>query len=289
MAAARKTASGKNAKNSLIDVAADLIGGSGLDLDTVIDMATGAGTSKKKSGSSKKKDSKSDSLISKLIPEKVEYPQFSEKTYWAIREKFQKSIPEKVIASTLTNATGLKADTIKTTVLPALTLMGLLKDGKPTTKLKTWVNDSKYEEACESIRGTVYPASLTKLGFNTTAQQTSVLNWFKKNADVSETTAKKMMAVYLLLSAPKLKTTAASVVKKTVSTVTKKADSATTKKTADSASAKKTAAPASDVKVAVKSGKATITVKVVVEEGITKKALTEQFTALAAEAYKQMK
>ena len=287
MAAAKTTATGKNAKNSLIDVAADLIGGSGLNLESVIDMAASAAAPKKKSGSSRKKESKSDSLISKLIPEKVEYPQFSEKTYWAIREKFQKSIPEKVTASTLTNATGLKADTIKTTVLPALTLMGLLKDGKPTTKLKAWVNDSKYEETCGSIREKVYPASLTKLDFNTKTQQTAVINWFKKNADVSETTAKKMMTVYLLLSAPKLKETAGSAVKKaaTAAAVTKTAAAAVKK-----VESKKSAAAAADsVKVAKRAGKATITLKLVVEEDITKKALTDQFTALAAEAYKQMK
>ena len=174
MAAAKKTISKSNAKNSLLDVAADLISGSGLDLETVLDAAAGAAT--KKSGSSKKKDSKSDSLISKLIPEKTEYPQFSEKTYWAVREKFQKSIPEKVTASTLTNATGLKTDTIKASVLPALAVLGLLKDGKPTTKLKAWVNDAKYEETCASICSAVYPASLTKLPFNTAAQQAAIIS-----------------------------------------------------------------------------------------------------------------
>ena len=264
MAAAKKSISSKsNPKNSLLDVAADLIGGSGLDLETVLDAAASAAT--KKSGSSKKKDSKSDSLISKLIPEKTAYPQFSEKTYWAIREKFQKNIPEKVTASTLTNPTGLKADTIKSTVLPAMELMGLLKDGKPTTKLKSWVNDNKYEDTCESIRNAVYPSSLTKLDFNTKTQQASIISWFKKNADVSETTAKKMLAVYLLLAAPKLKGAAAE----------KKAAPATKKSTTTT---KKAAAPAAvldSVKVTTKAGKSTITVKIIADEGVTKKALTD--------------
>ena len=277
MAAAKKTISKSNAKNSLLDVAADLISGSGLDLETVLDAAAGAAT--KKSGSSKKKDSKSDSLISKLIPEKTAYPQFSEKTYWAIREKFQKNIPEKVTASTLTNPTGLKADTIKSTVLPALELMGLLKDGKPTTKLKSWVNDNKYEDTCESIRISVYPSSLTKLDFNTKTQQASIISWFKKNADVSEATAKKMLAVYLLLAAPKLKAAAAE----------KKAATPAKKSTAGTKKAAAPAAAIDSVKVTTKGGKSTITVKIVADEGVTKKALTDQFAAAAAEALKQMK
>lgn len=276
-----------NSKNSLIDVAADLIGNSGIDLDTVVDIASSAiSGSSKKSGSGKKKESKTDSLISKIIPEKPNYPQFSEKTYWAMREKFQKNIPEKVTASTLTNPTGLKADTVKTTILPALETLGLTKDGKPTTKMKSWVNDAKYEATCASICESVYPSSLTKLPVNTKTQQTAVLNWFKKNADVSETTAKKMMNVYLLFAAPQLKTAAAN---KKASTTTKKADSAT-KKT--ETTTKKAAAPAAAVdslKVTTKAGKSTITLKIIADEGVTKKALTEQFTAAAAEAFAQMK
>ena len=277
--AAKQSDANTNPKNSLIDIAADLIGSSGIGLDTVVDLASSAVSgSSKRSGSSRKKDSKSDSLISKLIPEKTEYPQFSEKTYWAVREKFQKSIPEKVIASTLTNATGLKAETIKSTVLPALVTMGLLKDGKPTSKLKAWVNDSKYEDTCASIRDAVYPPSLTKLDFATKVQQAAVIKWFMKNADVSETTAKKMMAVYLLLAAPKLK--AAAEEKKTASA----------KKTVPAV--KRSASPdvtIDTLKVTTKSGKHTITLKIIADEGVTKKALTEKFTAAAAEAFNQMK
>ncbi|MBQ6505045.1 MAG: DUF5343 domain-containing protein [Flexilinea sp.] len=267
-------------KNSLIDVAAELIGNSGIGLDTVVDLAANAVSgASKKSGSSKKKQSKTDSLISKLIPEKTEYPQFSEKTYWAVREKFQKSIPEKVTASTLTNATGLKTDTIKASVLPALTVLGLLKDGKPTSKLKAWVNDAKYEETCATICSAVYPASLTKLPFNTATQQDAVISWFKKNAGVSESAAKKMMAVYLLLAAPKLKASASD---KKAAATTKKSTSTT----------KKSATPdavVDSLKVTTKAGKSTITVKIIADEGITKKALTEKFTSAAADAFSQMK
>lgn len=272
--------SSENPKNSLLDVATDLIGSSGIGLDEIVEIASSAVSgSGKKSGSSKKKESKTDSLISKLVGEKTEYPQFSEKTYWAVREKFQKSIPEKVIASTLTNATGLKADTIKSTVLPALTVMGLLKDSKPTARLKAWVNDAKYNDTCAAIVKDVYPSALTKMDFNTKTQQTSVINWFKKNADVSETTAKKMLVVFMLLAAPKLKETLAD----------KKAASAA-KKPASTAAKKTTPAAVVDsVKVTTKSGKSTITVKIVADEGITKKALTDKFTDAAAEAFKQMK
>ena len=273
-----------NTKNSLVDIASDLIGGSGITLDTVVDLAasalSGDSGSSKKSGSSRKKESKADDLISKLLSEPQDYPQFSEKTYWAMREKFQKNIPEKVTASTLTKATGLQADTIKTSVLPALEFLGLTKDGKPTSKMKAWVNDDKYEATCASIITSAYPDSLTKLGFNTEKQQDAIVKWFMKNADVSETVAKKMMKVYLLFAAAKLKNTvddkkAASVVKKSSATSDKKKTAPTVE--------------LDSVKVTKKSGKATITVKVIADEGITKKALTDMLTKAAADAYNQMK
>ena len=270
-----------NPKNSIIDIAADLIGNSGINLDTVVDIAANAmsGTSSQKSGSSKKKKSKSDNLITKLLSEEKDYPQFSEKTYWSVRDKFQESIPEKVIASLLTSVTGLKADTIKKTVLPALELMGLLIEGKPTKQLKAWINDDKYKEACASICNSVYPASLTKLNHETKAQQAEIVNWFKKNAGVSEATAKKMMTIYLLLAAPELKKKAE----------TKKSASAAKKTTPAVKKPSSSNDIAESVKVTKRGGKATITVKIVADEGITKKALTEQFAEAAAEAYSQLR
>ena len=279
-----------NVKGGLIEDIAGALDGSGISLESVLDAAMNSGTSKKKSGSStRKKSSKSDSLVSKLLGDDTYYPQFSEKTYWAIREKFQKSIPEKVTASTLTNATGLKADTVKSTVLPALESMGLLKDGKPTAKLKAWVNDSKYEDSCGEIREKLYPSALRKLEFNTKTQQNAVVSWFKKNAGASETAAKKMLAVYLLLSAPKLKNAVeekAAASKKTSSAAAK---SGTAKKSAASSQKTTPEAAIDSLKVTTKAGKSTITVKIGADEGITKKALTEKFAAAAADAFSQMK
>lgn len=262
----------KSNKNSLIDVAADLIGKDGINLETVVDLAASAvsGTSKK-GGSSRKKKSKSEDVISKLIPEIIEYPQFSEKTYWAIRDKFQESVPDEVSVSILSKVTGLKADSVKDYVLPALGLLGLLKnDGTPTYKLKSWLSDAKYVDTCLSIAETVYPDALRKLGFKTENEQKDALNWFVKNARVSASTAKKMLGVYLLFADPKLRASTA-----------KKAASA----------AKNPGEPDASIdslKVTKKGETATITLKILADENITKKALTALFTDAAAEAFKQM-
>ena len=261
-----------NPKNSLIDVAADLIGNSGINLETVVDVAANAiSGSKKKSSSSRKKKSKSDDLISKLMPA-LDFPQFSEKTYWAIRDEFQKDVPDEVTASTLAKVTGLKADTVKDYILPALGLLGLLKnDGKPTSKLKSWLNDAKYVDTCLDIAEAVYPDALRKLGFKTADQQKNALNWFAKNARVSASTAKKMLGVYLLFVDPKLKAAA------------KKKASSSTKKSSDSK------ASIDSLKVTKKGDTASISLKILADESITKKALTELFADAAAEAFKQIK
>lgn len=262
----------KSTSEKIVDIASDLFSGKGLDMSDVADLATGGSTKKKSSSTSRKKASNSDSLIAKLTGEK-EYPQLSEKAYWAIRGKFQKSIPEKVIASTLTNATGMKAESVKSSVLPALEVMGLIKsDGKPSSLLKAWANDDKYEESCEKILEEVYPSSLRKMGCRTKTEQNAVISWFKKNADVSETAAKKMAAVFFLLCAAELKKEAAAEKKST-----------STKKTASSSSASK-----SGITVSKKGGKATITFKVTVDDDITKGDLKEKFVDAYEAAYKKI-
>ncbi len=257
----RTKGSSKGSKGSILEDAINTLSSSGLSASDIIDMFSGSSSS-----SSKKKPSTSgSSILDKILGnEKVDYPQFSEKSYWAIREKLQKSCPEKFTAATFTGCTGLKADTVKSTILPALELMGMTKDNKPTTRLKNWLNDNKYESACEDILEKTYPEKLR----NTKATASSVANWFEKNNDDSEATAKKRANIYMLLAKPELKTTSSS---------------------SSSSSSSKKSSSSNSVKVTKKSGKATITVKAVIDEGCTKKALTELFADLANDAWAEMK
>ena len=150
-------------KDSLIDVAAELIERSGITLEDVVEFASKAiSDSSKKSRKSSKKESK-EGLLS-LITELIGFPQISEKTYWAIRDSFQKNVPDDVTVAALTDVTGLKDDEVSNYVVPALGLLGLLKDGKPTSKLKSWLKDSKYVETCLDIAEEVYPETLRAEG-----------------------------------------------------------------------------------------------------------------------------
>lgn len=258
----RTKGSAKDTKSSILEDAISTLSASGLSASDILDMFTGSSSS---SSSSKKKPSSSSStILDKILgTEKVDYPQFSEKSYWAIREKLQKSCPEKFTAATFTGCTGLKADTVKSTILPALELMGMTKENKPTTRLKNWLNDNKYESACADILEKTYPKKLR----DTKATASSVANWFVKNNDDSESTAKKRANIYMLLANPELKTTTSS----------------------SSSSKKKPSSSANSVKVTKKSGKATITVKAVIDADCTKKALTELFSDLANDAWNEMK
>lgn len=256
----------KSTTDSLLDLAGDLIGGKDIDAGDLVDLVTGSSSS-----SSKKKSSNSGSLIAKLLGDN-EYPQMSEKSYWAIRAKFQKSIPSKVIASTLTSATGLQAASVKSTILPALQAMGLINSkGTPTSTLRAWCDDDRYEETCKKIRTDLYPTSLRKLDYDTKTAQRSVLSWFKKNADVAETTAKKMMAVYLLLSEATPKETSSS---------------STSKSGSSTSSSKSTSA--NSLSVTKKSGKVVISIKMTVDEDITNKELAAKFDDLYTKTVKKI-
>ena len=259
----RTKGSAKNTKGSILEDAISTLSASGLSASDIIDMFSGSSSS---SSSKKKPSTSGSSILDKILGnEKVDYPQFSEKSYWAIREKLQKSCPEKFTAATFTGCTGLKADTVKSTILPALELMGMTKDNKPTTRCKNWLNDSKYESACEDILEKTYPEKLR----NTKATASSVANWFEKNNDDSEATAKKRANIYMLLAKPELKKSTSS--------------------SSSSSSSSKKSSSSNSVKVTKKSGKATITVKAVIDEDCTKKALTELFADLANDAWAEMK
>lgn len=256
----RTKGSAKDTKNSILEDAISTLSSAGLSASDILDMFTGSSSS----SSRKKPSSSGATILDKILgSEKVDYPQFSEKSYWAIREKLQKSCPEKFTAATFTGCTGLKADTVKSTILPALELMGMTKDNKPTTRLKNWINDNKYESACADILEKTYPKKLR----DTKAAASSVANWFVKNNGDSETVAKKRANIYLLLANPELKT-------KSASSFSKKPSSAS---------------DTNSVKVTKKSGKATITVKAVIDADCTKKALTELFADLANDAWTELK
>lgn len=269
----------KSTQDAISDIIEGLATGKGLDINDIGDLVSGA-ASGKKSTSGKKKTSKADDLVSLFTGGADDYPQLSEKNYWAIRAKFQKSIPEKVQASTLTTATGMKAESVRSSVLPALNAMGLINDdGKPTGRLKAWVDDSKYAAACAEILEKTYPSALRKLDCGTKTEQNAVVSWFKKNADASETAAKKMMGVYKLLSEPELKEAAAS--KKTSAS-----------KSTSKAKASDTDNSLADIKsgvTVVKNGKkATIVYKVTVPEDIKKGELKEKFEDALDKAFKKL-
>lgn len=269
----KSTKSRKSTGDSIIDIISGLAAGKGVDINDIIDAASGAASSSsKKSSGSKKKD---EGLLDKIFNKRDDYPQWSEKTYWAIREKFAKSIPEKVTASTLTNATGLKADTVKTTILPALEVLGLTKDGAPTTKLKSWVNDSKYEDACASILSKAYPDDLCKLPVKTETQKNAVIKWFQKNAGASETNAKKMATVFCLLAAPELKTKAAPAAKAPASKATK----------SESTESSAASSVKSGVTVTKKGSKATVIIKFTVDDSIGKREFTQKVAEYIEQAY----
>ena len=159
---------------NLLDVASDLSSGKKVDLGAVVDLAAQAisESSEKKSKTSSKKKKEDDNLISQLFQEVVNYPQFSEKDYWSIREFFQKNTPDEVTASVLENITGLEKEAVTDYLVPALALLGLVKEGKPTNTLKSWINNAKYVKTCLSIAETVYPETLRKLGCKTDRKST---------------------------------------------------------------------------------------------------------------------
>ena len=244
-------------KDDLLDLAGNLISGKKVDTDDLIDLVTG-------SGSSKKKKSNSDSILDKLLG-KNEYPAMSAKNYWALRKKFQRSIPDEVTAASIASSLDIKTATVKESILPALQKMKLISaNGTPKSLMTSWTDDDKYESACKDICEDVYPSSVRNLGYKTKTDQRSILSWFKKNSDATETKAKQMMAIYLLLRDPEVKDSSSS--------------------SSSSSSSEKSSSDASGKKITVTktktTNKATVKLQFTVDQDITQTALKSIFNEL---------
>lgn len=143
------------------------------------------------------------------------YPMISEKTWWAIRDKFKASVPSVANTVYVKSLLNLSSDaSANSNVISPMKRMGLLDDdNKPTALANEWRLDNKYPEVCAEIIKNVYPASLLELFPDTVVDKSIAKNWFMGNG-VGEAAAEKMVALFLLLKTGEVKEKKTSPTKK---------------------------------------------------------------------------
>jgi hypothetical protein len=89
------------------------------------------------------------------------FPSMPAKSWWALRERFRRTLPAKVDATYIASVLGMTERSAESNILPALRATTLIDaEGKTTDRAVKWRDDLHYKEVCEAIRLEVYPKAL---------------------------------------------------------------------------------------------------------------------------------
>jgi hypothetical protein len=157
---------------------------------------------------------------------KPKFPVIPASHWWALRDRFKKSIPSVVDAKFIAATLGMSEGSARSNVLPALKTLGIIDDENKTGDLAIkWREDSAYKGFCEAAKKNVYPQTLLDVAPDATDEsREAARRWFGGHG-VGEGMVAKASQVYALLceadptaatkKAPKAANVSSSEVKKT--------------------------------------------------------------------------
>ncbi len=133
--------------------------------------------------------------------ENVSYPIIPVKQWWKLRKSFENKIPSVVTLSYLATLLGMQENSARTNILRPLAIMGIIDaEGKPTDLARRWRDNDEYLAMCHEIRDAIYPDELRAIAPGPSIDRSTVESWFLRKTGVGKNTAKKMAAVYELLT-----------------------------------------------------------------------------------------
>lgn len=131
---------------------------------------------------------------------KTAFPVIPVKHWWALRERFKKTIPAVVNESYLASVLDMTEISARSNIIPSLRYTGIIDDeGKPTERAVKWRDDIHYAEVCEEIRKEVYPSELLDIAPDPEHDRESAQRWLANTTRAGEKAVNRILAVYLLL------------------------------------------------------------------------------------------
>src|SRR5262245_4194945 len=134
-------------------------------------------------------------------PRRRTYPTIATATWWDLRRRFQRAMPDAVDAEFLQAVLGIRK-TLAKNLRRQLISVGLIEQGNPPTDLAArWRTDADYPAACRQILARSYPQELREACPPPRPERPDVERWFERNANVGSAAAERMAAFYLLVAA----------------------------------------------------------------------------------------
>lgn len=132
---------------------------------------------------------------------KLQLPTIPTAHWWALRRKFQQSIPGLVTTNYIATVLNMQEESARANVLPGLRLSKLIDDeGRPTERARRWRDDLAYADVCKEIIKDCYPPELTDTVPNPATARDAASRWFANYTGGGEASVKKMVTFYALVS-----------------------------------------------------------------------------------------
>ncbi len=128
------------------------------------------------------------------------YPMVPAKTWWALRERFKKSMPGELSTTYLASVLG-GSEKKAQNLMPALRALGLITpEGKTTPRANHWRMDEEYPAVCAEMLKEIYPQELRDAAPDPVKDSRAAITWFMKKTGVGNGAAVQMNSVLRLLA-----------------------------------------------------------------------------------------
>jgi len=128
------------------------------------------------------------------------YPTISATTWWDLRHRLRRSVPDRIDAEFLQTVLGVGEGHAKNLARQLLAIGLIDASGAPTGLAGRWGDDDAYPAVCRQILAQTYPQALRDAYPAPTPDTVGVARWFEQNSNVGKAAATKLASFYGLLA-----------------------------------------------------------------------------------------
>ncbi len=143
------------------------------------------------------------------MAEKEAFPRIPEKSWWALREQFKKSVPTTVTPKYLATVLSPMTDkSAKANIFPYLIMLKLIDEkGKPTPRAVNWRDDTLYPKVCDEILKESYPKELIDACPGPDPDKAVVQRWFATTLGLGDDASGRLASFYILMISKRIGST----------------------------------------------------------------------------------